>query len=55
MGTLEEKEFRGHTVRLTIGGACSQVRPAIWEKRHDVVTTRQTASPSAAMTSALRG
>ncbi|GAA1286270.1 hypothetical protein GCM10009646_87700 [Streptomyces aureus] len=31
MDTLEEKEFRRHTVRLTIGGACSQVCPAIWE------------------------
>jgi hypothetical protein len=30
----EEKEFRRHTVRLTIVGAASQVRSGIWEMPH---------------------
>lgn len=34
MDTLEEKEFSGHTVRLTIGEAHSQVRPGIRKMRH---------------------
>lgn len=66
MDSRVEKEFRRHRVRLTIDGGRSQVASGIWEMRHrthhqgrdrDTRTpgTRQTASPSAAMTSALRG
>jgi hypothetical protein len=55
MDPPEEKEFLRHTVRLTIGGVHSQVRSAMWEMTHPLPQGRQTASPRAAMTSALRG
>lgn len=50
-----EKEFLRHTVRLTTAGTHSQVRPGNWEMPHRSPPAGHTASPSAAMTSALRG
>jgi hypothetical protein len=55
VGPREEKEVLRHTVRLTIGGAHSQVGSVMWEMTHPRVTLPQTASPNAAITSALRG
>ncbi|CCA54011.1 hypothetical protein SVEN_0724 [Streptomyces venezuelae ATCC 10712] len=36
VGPAVEKEFWGHSVRVTIVAACSQVRTVMWEECHGV-------------------